>query len=196
MKTNQVNLTDEGWHGEEWETVVELWHEMEKRRLGGGNAHPIGSQLEMRWQCIWMLREKSEAPLTPAESVDYFRAVVDAGTAVINAWLKCDVDFFKEFARRLEIASGTRSNHDLPPLYETIIGTAFGLFSRDKGNPTKQQVRAVVEKLGFKGVDWTKAWKKCRLTFLPDGDKSGRKVKRVSSGIRGGRTAVKSKSGF
>lgn len=196
MKTNPVKLTDEGCHGKKWETVVELWHEMETRRTGGQNAHPIGSQLELRWTCIWIQREESEAPLTPAETVEYFPAVVDAGEAVINAWMKFDVDFFKEFARRLEIASGKRSNTDLPPLYETIIKTAFDLVSKERGNPTKQEVKAAVQKLGFNNVDWTKAWKKCRLTFLPDDGEGRRKMKRVSSGIRGSRTAVKSKSGF
>jgi hypothetical protein len=191
MNTEKTTLDDEeGWHGEEWETVVQLWHEMETRRLGGENAHPIGSQLELPWTAIWLTRNKSEYPLTPAETVDYFRAVVDAGTAVINAWLECDVDFFKEFARRLEIASGKRKLSELPPIYETIIETAFGLFSKEKGNPTKQQVRAAVEKLGFKGIDWTKAWKKCRLTFLPDESISPKRKKRQSSGIRSSRTVV------
>jgi hypothetical protein len=122
--------------------------------------------------------------------VDYSRPIFDAGTAAINAWLEFDVDFFKELARRLETASGKRKTSELPPLYETIIGTAFDLVSKERGNPTKREVKAAVEKLGFKGADWTKAWKKCRLTFLPDESISSKRKKRESSGIRSSRTVV------
>jgi len=206
MSTEQATqYDDDGLHGEEWEPVIELLWEMEKRRFGGGNSHPVGSKLELRWTCISDLRNEADSALTWSETVVYSEAIREAGTEVINAWLRADVEFFKEFARRLENASvvrrevdasGKRSQVKMTPVYETIINTAFGLVSKERGNPTKQEVRAAVEKEGLIVGDWTKAWKKCRLTFLADGDKSPRKSKRVSSGVRVNRerTTVKSES--
>ena len=183
-KTTSPNDED-GWHGEEWEPAIQLLNELEARRFGAENAHPIGRELEHRWGAIWYLRERADSDLTLLEAVNFCPAIMEAGAAVINAWLKFDVAFFKELARRIETASGNRKKGELPPLYETIIDTAFNLFTRERGNPTKQEVRAAVEKLGFQGIDWTKAWKKCRLTFLKNEPLNSKGKKRNSSGIRG-----------
>ena len=106
-------------------------------------------------------------PFPESELEAHRREIEQCGRAVVLAWINDDCDFFDDLARVAKLEFGKHRKKPVT-IEETIIEQAVELWNDGFCNPSREQVKTKIEKMGIKirAKDWPGYFKRCKLGFL------------------------------
>lgn len=148
-------MTEEDeWLTPEWDAAIDRQLKLEGWAKGQEPKH----ELVKRFTLFCALMENANQDL-----VDH--AAKGFGAEFIAAWCNRDAAFFKDLARVALIEAGTSRLHG-DCIERAVIEIASKLWTKEKGNPTREEVMQEAKRRKINVGNWSKTFKRCHLDFL------------------------------
>lgn len=168
MNTESLaNEEETEWLSPEWDAAIERKCDLDGWPKGKEPKHELvkrftmlSSILECDDQELKQGQWTRDVVLTHAP----YQSMI-LGADFIAAWQNHDFGFFQDLARVAVIQSGARK-HAGDPIESVVIGIASELWTKEKGNPSREDVMLEAKKKGLKVGNWSKTFKRCHLAFL------------------------------
>lgn len=173
-------MTEEDeWLTPEWDAAIDRQLELEGWKKGQEPKHEL-TQRFVRFCAVMGNLHRDMADRQWSVDEVLLRqpdAAMMFGAEFISAYLNRDNAFFTDLARVALIEAGTRRlTGDC--IESAVIEIASELWTKDKGNPTREEVMQEAARRGVKPSNWSKTFKRCHLDFLK-GRRRGRPTKKM-----------------
>jgi hypothetical protein len=150
----EAKTEEDEWLTPEWNAACERKNDLE----GWQNGQEPKHELVKRFTDFCTLMGNANQDL-----VDH--AAKFFGAEFIAAWCNRDAAFFTDLARVALIESGKRRLDD-KCVELAVINIATKLWTKEKGNPTREEVMKEATRREIKVGNWSKTFKRCHLDFL------------------------------
>lgn len=164
---SEAKTEDEEWLTPDWDAAIDRQLELEGWKKGQEPKHELVQRFTrfgavMASLHLDMADQKWSADEVLLRQPD---AAMVFGAEFLAAWRNRDASFFKDLARIALIEAGTRRlTGDC--IERAVIEIASELWTKDKGNPTREEVMREAKRRGIKPGNWSKTFKRCCLDFL------------------------------
>lgn len=163
---SEAKTENDEWLTPDWDAAIEHQLELEGFKKGQEPKHALVKRFTLF--CASMENVNQDL-------VDHAAKVF--GAEFIAAWCNRDADFFADLKRVALIEAGTRR---LPGdcIERAVIEIASELWTKERGNPTREEVMQEAARRGVKPGNWSKTFQRCHLDFLK-GRRRGRPTKKM-----------------
>lgn len=165
---------DDEWLNPDWDAAIDRQLELEGWQKGQEPKHELVQRFTYFCAVMAKLHLDMADQKWSADEVllrQPYEAMV-LGAEFLAAWSNRDAAFFEDLARVALIEAGTRRLAG-DCIERAVIEIASELWTKEKGNPTRDEVMQEAKRRGIKPGNWSKTFKRCHLDFLK-GRKRGR----------------------